>query len=261
MSDELQNQLADSPAPEQAPTAEPVAEETLAPENDQPNEQQTKTFTQEELDAIVGKRLAREQRKWEREQSRKAQTAPAPAELPPPEQFDSVDAYADALATRKAEELLAQRELERQKMDLLEAYHDREEEARGKYDDFEQVAYNPKLPISNAMAETIQASEIGPDIAYYLGSNPKEAARIASLNSPILQAKEIGKIEAKIASEPVLKKTTSAPPPIAPISGRSAGSPSYDTTDPRSIKNMSTSEWIEAERQRQMKKWDAQRNR
>ncbi len=75
MSDELQNQLADSPAPEQAPTAEPVAEETLAPENDQPNEQQTKTFTQEELDAIVGKRLAREQRKWEREQSRKAQTA------------------------------------------------------------------------------------------------------------------------------------------------------------------------------------------
>lgn len=261
MSDELQNQLADSPAPEQAPTAEPVAEETLAPENDQPNEQQTKTFTQEELDAIVGKRLAREQRKWEREQSRKAQTAPAPAELPPPEQFDSVDAYADALATRKAEELLAQRELERQKMDLLEAYHDREEEARGKYDDFEQVAYNPKLPISNAMAETIQASEIGPDIAYYLGSNPKEAARIASLNSPILQAKEIGKIEAKIASEPVLKKTTSAPPPIAPISGRSAGSPSYDTTDPRSIKNMSTSEWIEAERQRQMKKWEAQRNR
>jgi hypothetical protein len=261
MSDEFQNQLADSPAPDQAPTAEPVAEETLAPENDQPNEQQTKTFTQEELDAIVGKRLAREQRKWEREQSRKAQTAPAPAELPPPEQFDSVDAYADALATRKAEELLAKRELERQKMDLLEAYHDREEEARGKYDDFEQVAYNPKLPISNAMAETIQASDIGPDIAYYLGSNPKEAARIASLNSPILQAKEIGRIEAKIASEPVFKKTTSAPPPIAPISGRGSGSPSYDTTDPRAIKNMSTSEWIEADRQRQMKKWEAQRNR
>jgi hypothetical protein len=261
MSDELQNQLADSPAPEQAPTAEPVAEETLAPENDQPNEQQTKTFTQEELDAIVGKRLAREQRKWEREQSRKAQTAPAPAELPPPEQFDSVDAYADALATRKAEELLAKRELERQKMDLLEAYHDREEEARGKYDDFEQVAYNPKLPISNAMAETIQASDMGPDIAYYLGSNPKEAARIASLNSPILQAKEIGKIEAKMASEPVLRKTTSAPPPIAPISGRGSGAPSYDTTDPRSIKNMTTSEWIEADRQRQMKKWEAQRNR
>jgi hypothetical protein len=261
MSEEMQNQLADSPAPEQAPTAEPVAAEVNAPENEQPNEQQSKTFTQEELDAIVGKRLAREQRKWEREQTRRAQPAPTAAELPPVENFDSVDAYADALAERKAEELLARRELERQQMDFLDAYHDREEDARSKYDDFEQVAYNPKLPISTAMAETIQASDIGPDIAYYLGSNPKEAARIASLKSPILQAKEIGKIEAKMASEPVLRKTTSAPPPIAPISGRGSGAPSYDTTDPRSIKNMTTSEWIEADRQRQMKKWEAQRNR
>jgi len=261
MSEETSNQLADSPAPEQASTAEPVAVETSAPENEQSNEQQSKTFTQEELDAIVGKRLAREQRKWEREQSRRAQPAPTPAELPPVENFDSVDAYADALAERKAEELLARRELERQQMDFLDAYQDREEDARNRYDDFEEVAYNPKLPISNAMAETIQASDNGPDIAYYLGSNPKEAARIAALKSPILQAKEIGKIEAKIASEPVLRKTTSAPPPIAPISGRGSGSPSYDTTDPRAIKNMSTSEWIEADRQRQMKKWEAQRNR
>ena len=261
MSEEIQNELAEAPAPAPAPTAEPVAEETHAPDNEQPTEQQTKTFTQEELDAIVGKRLAREQRKWEREQARRAQEAPAaPAELPPVEQFDSVDAYADALATRKAEELLAKREADRERMSMLEAYQDREEDARAKYEDFEQVAYNPALPITNAMAETIQASEIGPELAYYLGSHPSEASRISRL-SPILQAKEIGKLEAKIASEPVLKKTTSAPPPIAPISGRGTGAPSYDTTDPRSIKNMSTSEWIEAERQRQIKKWEAQRNR
>lgn len=259
MSEEIQNELAETPAPEQAPTAEPVAEETQAPE-DQPTEQQTKTFTQEELDAIVGKRLAREQRKWEREQSRKAQEAPQPTVAPSLEQFESVDEYADALAIRKAEELLAKREAERQKMDMLEAYHDREEEARSKYEDFEQVAYNPKLPITSVMAETIQASDLGPDLAYYLGTNPREADRISRL-SPFLQAKEIGKIEAKISSEPVLKKTTSAPPPIAPISGRGTGAPTYDTTDPRSVKSMSTSEWIEADRQRQIRKLEAQRNR
>jgi hypothetical protein len=261
MSEEIQNQVADSPAPEQAPTAEPVAEEIQAPENEQPTEQQTKTFTQEELDAIVGKRLAREQRKWERDQSRRAQEAPmGTSEIPPPEHFDSVDAYADALATRKAEELLARREVDRQKLDLLEAYQDREEEARGKYEDFEQVAYNPKLPITSVMAETIQASDIGPDLAYYLGTNPREADRISRL-PPFSQAKEIGKLEAKISSAPILKKTTSAPPPIAPISGRGTGAPTYDTTDPRSIKSMSTSDWIEAERQRQIRKWEAQRNR
>jgi hypothetical protein len=108
------------------------------------------------------------------------------------------------------------------------------------------------------MAETIQMSDVGPDLAYYLGSNPREADRISKL-TPYSQAKEIGKLEAKLASEPVLKKTTSAPPPIAPISGRSTGAPSFDTTDPRSVKSMSTSEWIEAERQRQIRKWEAQR--
>ncbi|CAB5194785.1 hypothetical protein UFOVP169_34 [uncultured Caudovirales phage] len=261
MSEEIQIEVADSPAPEQAPTAEPVSEEIEAPENEQPTEQQTKTFTQEELDAIVGKRLAREQRKWEREQTRRVQEAPVgSSELPTPEQFNSIDEYADALATRKAEELLVKREADRQKTDLLEAYQDREEEARSKYEDFEQVAYNPKLPITSVMAETIQASDIGPDLAYYLGTNPREADRISRL-SPFLQAKEIGKLEAKMSSAPVLKKTTSAPPPIAPISGRGTGAPTHDTTDPRSIKSMSTSEWIEAERQRQIRKWEAQRNR
>lgn len=254
MSDEIQNEVAAEPASEQVATAAPETE-IIAPETEQPNEQQSKTFTQEELDAIVGKRLAREQRKWEREQSRKA---PPVSELPPVDQFESVDAYADALAERKAEELLAKREAERQRMDLVEAYHDREEDARSKYEDFEQVAYNPKLPITSVMAETIQMSEVGPDLAYYLGSNPREADRISKL-TPYSQAKEIGKLEAKLASEPVLKKTTSAPPPIAPISGRGTGAPSYDTTDPRSVKSMSTSEWIEAERQRQIRKWEAQR--
>ena len=258
MSDEVQNQVAEVPASEQVATAAPEPE-INAPETNELSEQQTKTFTQEELDAIVGKRLAREQRKWEREQARKAPQTP-PAELPPVEQFESVDAYADALAERKAEELLARREAERQKMDVIEAYHDREEEARAKYDDFEQVAYNPKLPITTVMAETIQMSDVGPDLAYYLGANPREAERISRL--PVYaQAKEIGKLEAKITSEPVLRKTTSAPPPIAPISGRGTGAPTFDTTDPRSIKNMSTSEWIEAERQRQIRKWEAQRNR
>src|SRR5512137_896846 len=121
MSDEVQNQLADEPASEQVATAAPEAE-VVAPENDQSNEQQSKSFTQEELDAIVGKRLAREQRKWERDQARRVQTAPSSSEIPSFEQFESVDAYADALAERKAEQLLARRETERQRMDLVEAY-------------------------------------------------------------------------------------------------------------------------------------------
>jgi len=258
MSEEI---LAEVSAPEQVATAAPEAE-VVAPEAEITAEA-AKTFSQEDVDALIGKRLAREQRKWEREQTAKAaemQTKRAPAEIPSIEQFNSPDEYAEVLAERKAEELLARREQAKAQSAIIESYHDLEEEARTKYDDFEQVAYNPKLPITDAMAQTIQSSDVGPDMAYYLGSNPKEAERISRL-SPLSQAKELGKIEAKLSDNPPVKKTSNAPAPIAPITARSSGSPSLDTTDPRSIKSLSTSEWIEAERQRQTKKWEAQRNR
>jgi hypothetical protein len=161
------------------------------------------------------------------------------------------------MAYQKAEELIAKREAAKQQSAVLESYQEREEQARDKYDDFEQVAYNPKLPITNVMAETIQSSDIGPELAYYLGSNPKEADRISRM-TPLGQAKEIGKIEAKLAESPPVKKTTSAPAPISPVTARSVGAPALDTTDPRSIKSMTTSQWIEAERARQIKKLQAQ---
>jgi hypothetical protein len=254
MNDDNMLNPADAPAPasESEATAAPIAETT------RPEDQTTdtpKSFTQEELDAIVGKRLAREQRKWEREQAQR--TVPtAPSELPPPDQFDSVETYAKAYA----EQMLREREVQKQRSEYVEAYHDREEDARGKYDDFEQVAYNPNLRITTVMAETIQTSDVGPDVAYYLGSNPKEADRISRL-SPILQAKEIGRIEATLVSNPPVKKSSSAPTPISPVTARSSGTSTYDTTDPRSIKSMTTSEWIAADRARQVKKLEASKFR
>jgi len=234
---------------------EPVPEATVdspALVNETPVEPEpSKTFTQEEMDERVQKRLIIERRKWERSLK---ESAPPPIDLPPVDQFDSVDAYADA----KAIKLFEQREIQRQQREVLEAYHGREEEARDKYDDFEQVAYNPTLRVTDVMAQVVQSSDIGPEIAYWLGSNPKEAYRISRLN-PVLQAKEIGKIEAKLASDPPVKRTSSAPAPIRPVTARNSGNPSYDTTDPRSTKTMSTSEWIEADRMRQRKKLESLR--
>jgi len=74
-----------------------------------------------------------------------------------------------------------------------------------------------------------------------------------------LQAKEIGKIEAKLEANPPARKTSNAPAPINPVTPKGTGGSNYDTTDPRSTKTMSTSEWIEAERQRQIKKLQQQR--
>jgi hypothetical protein len=246
MSEEVSS--AEVPAPELEATVAPISE-VQTPEV---AEAAPKTFSQEELDAAIGKRLAREQRKWERERVQPVvQQAPVT-----PEQFATNEDYVEALADQRAEQKIAEREQRKQQAEILETYHDKEEEVRAKYSDFEQVAYNPNLPITTVMAQSIQASDNGPEVAYHLGANPREAERISRL-SPILQAKEIGRIEAQLAANPPVKKTSNAPSPISPVSARTTGSPSYDTTDPRSIKSMSTSEWIEAERLRQIKKHEA----
>ena len=261
MTDEVQNLAeADSAiAPEVTATTD-TAQNAPEVADSQVETTEEKKFSQADIDAMISKRLAREQRKWEREQQARATQPVVRTEVPPIENFESPDAYAEALAVRKAEEMIAQRDYQKQQSAVNEAYHDREEEARAKYDDFEQVAYNPQLRVTDAMAETIKASDVGPDLAYWLGSNPKEADRISRL-SPLMQAREIGKIEAKLGSSPPVKPTTSAPAPITPVTARTSGNPSYDTTDPRSVKAMSTSDWIEADRARQMKKLQAQLNR
>ena len=230
------------------PVSEPEATAAPEPEAVETPVAEPKTFTQEELDAVVSKRLARERRNWER-----SQQAPEPVvNLPPIDQFETVDAYAEA----RALQLIEQREQQKEQEKILESYNEREEAARDKYDDFEQVAYNPNLKITQVMAQTIQASDAGPEVAYYLGANPKEAERISKL-APILQAKEIGKLEAKISDSPPVRRTSSAPAPISPVKAASNGGTVYDTTDPRSVKNMSASEWIEAERKRQTRLWEA----
>jgi hypothetical protein len=259
MTEEVQNlaEVDSAPAPEVTATTETVENTPVVA--DESNEQavEEKKYSQAEIDAMIGKRLAREQRKWEREQAQRgAEKQIVPSEIPSPDQFQSPNDYADFIRA-EADKLVQQREAAKQQSQVLESYKEREEQAFDKYDDFEQVAYNPNLPITAVMAETIQHSEVGPELAYYLGSNPKDADRISRL-TPFMQAKEIGKIEAKLADNPPVKRTTSAPAPISPVTARTSGSPSHDTTDPRSIKSMTTSQWIEAERARQIKKHQAQ---
>jgi hypothetical protein len=259
---------------ETASTAEAAISAETTPEETKP----PKTLTQEEVDEIVAKRLAKAQRKWQREADQRIaeavskaspREAPQPSSRPDPSQFKTTEEYFEAVADWKADQKFSQRltELEArnqqrqvraQQEQTLQAFREREEAARDKYDDFDSVAYNPDLPITEAMAATIQESDSGCDLAYFLGKNPQEAARIAKL-SPFLQAKELGKLEAKLASAPAPKKPSGAPAPISPV--KPAGSNGFlDTTDPKSLEKLGTSAWIEAERDRQRRAYEA-RNR
>lgn len=271
------SEVAVSEVPVEASTDAPATVETasteaapVSGEETPETEKPSKTFTQEELDEQIGKRLARERRKWEREQAKQQPVqAPQPVQAdaepkkPDISTFKTVEEY-DAAMEQYADQKLAFKEAKKQKEqqeaslrraheEILHTHDERQDAARDKYADYDEVIGNPELPITSFMADVILVSETGPEIAYFLGKNPKEAARISKL-APIAQVKEIGKLEAKLLADPP-KKPSSAPAPIKPVTARS-GTNVIDTLDPKSLEKLGTSKWIEAERQRQARAWE-----
>jgi len=229
-----------NPAPEQEETGAPETEEAQEPEA----APETKTFTQEEFDKIVSREKAKARRQAEREFSEKAASKKSDVHVSP-DNFSTTEEYVEALAEKKAEELVRQREQNKQAVTIETSFRDKEDEAREKYPDYEKVAYT--APISDLMAEVIKASDIGPDLAYHLGMNPDEAERIASL-APLLQARELGKLEIKLASAPTEKvKASNAPAPIKPIGSRGKS----DSSDPSKM----TMEEYHAYRKKQNASW------
>lgn len=167
----------------------------------------------------------------------------APLYEPRIEDFEDWRDYAQAdkqFKQKKAqsEQLVMQ---ERQRMEnaqqLMATFEKQKEVARKKYDDFDTVdayASSDQFPISQGMADVILGSPNGGDLYYWLGKNPSEAAKLASM-SPIMAAKEMGKIESQFAQPTKIK--TSAPKPLQTESaGRSTG---------KSVENMTQAELTE----------------
>lgn len=191
----------------------------------------SKTFTQAEVDAMVQKRLLKEERRVHRrvEQQLREQAEAKTREVEPRrDEFGDDRAYFEAqiehLAEKKAAQKLADRERTMQHEKTQEAFLERAESAKSRYADFDAVVSNPALPINEGMAEFISDSDAGPDLAYFLGKNPFKAAEIAQL-SPIKAARELTRLEAELAAKPK-PRTSNAPAPIVPIGGASGGSKS-----------------------------------
>lgn len=145
-----------------------------------------------------------------------------PATLPKLEDFSYDEAayqaalleHASKEAARKVREELKREESERQKQAQVKSWKQREAEFKAKTPDYEDVVYT--APISDAVADLIIESEIGAEVAYYLGKHPEEARQIAELD-PVKAARAIGRIEAKLEKPPAPpskpKPVSEAPPP------------------------------------------------
>lgn len=157
--------------------------------------------------------IAQERDYW-RQQALKAtgdkppeEKAKPPEGKPKADDFDSQAEYIEALtdykvgqslkADRDAEE---QRRLKSQREAEIVTFRERVDSTRKRYKDFDEVMEDAAVPVSAAMAEAINTSEQGPELAYWLAKHPADAARIAAL--PLVAAsRELGKIEATFASE------------------------------------------------------------
>ena len=241
-----------SPAPEAKPADSPEvktdSETTDTGDTATPADPEAKPATELTPEQLAAKRDRRAQNKLEKAyrvraeaQARADQLEKRLAELeaktnqpvstpgePTLAQFDyDPEKYATAKAefakTQAAKDFEANQRAAYQKQaqaKLVEGWEEKVAKAEDKYDDWQEKVgdIQPTAPFVAALME----ADNGEDIAYYLGSHPKEAQRIAQLN-PLSQVREIGKLEAKLLSKPVEPKVPSkAPAPITPVSGTAA---------------------------------------
>lgn len=198
----------------------------------------------------VGKRIDELTRNWREAERREAallemlKTREQPKADPVPVQSEAIKTLADfefddakyqayifETAQKRSVEA-ARRELEAERERRTKAQRDasfqvRSQEFAKTAEDYEDVTIrNVRLPITDAMAEVIKESEEGPALFYHLGKNPDVAAKIAQL-PPIVAARELGKIEAKLAFEREKAKekpVSKAPQPAPKIEG---GNPAF----------------------------------
>lgn len=127
--------------------------------------------------------------------------------------------FADALADWTDKEIDARAAAREAKRDQATAvstaqqtYNAKVAAFRTTVPDFDIVAQNPKLPISDRMVSAIMAADSGPQVYYHLAKNPAEAARIYRLPEA-KQGEAIAKLEGKLEALATPPRAGGAPPP------------------------------------------------
>jgi hypothetical protein len=157
-----------------------------------------------------------------REQPQQEQARQSSNDKPDVGNYETYEDYQEALTDWKVEQKLAAREQKIEKQKVEQTWKQKVEEARKTHDDYEDVIADiGRFPIKKILEDAVINSDSGPELAYYLGKNPKLLTELNNA-SPVTMYRELGKIEASIlgspnVSKPAAKRTTNAPPPITPV--------------------------------------------
>lgn len=160
---------------------------------------------------------------------------------------DLIEQRAAAAAEKIIKDREAKREAETRNQSFAEKF--------GKLSS-EQRATAESAIVTEFAAGLIKESEVGPELAVYLGENRDIAEKIARLPES-QQAREIGRLEARLEGKAEAKPSTTevpepkvskAPPPVPKIEATDSAR-SISSTDPESDK-LSDAEWVKAENKR-----------
>lgn len=153
------------------------------------------------------------------------------------------------------------KETEAEKIKQAESkFVERSESFRTDTPDYDAVALQTPLGkfYTPVMVETIRDSEVGPQLAYYLGQNLDKTDAILRMN-PAQQARELGKIEAQLEKPPTpaasnVTPITDAPPPRTVTRAPAVGSTVHASAPAsKAIGDMSVQDHIEAIRVRRQR--------
>lgn len=200
----------------EATTEQPVTDTTAEPADqeagdDTPAAPRKKHWAHERIDELTRQRREAE-RTAEYWKARAGQTVDV-------ESLDYEEQIAERVSSRNRREM-AESAVHAVQSVSQQVFDARATITRERYADYDTVIGNPNLAITTSMAEVIMDSETGPELAYHLGKNPAEAARIASLPA-IRQAAELGRLEAKLTAPKSLPKQP--PAPVQPVGGNASG--------------------------------------
>lgn len=163
------------------------------------------------------KRQEFEQRLAQYEQQRQPQQQHQADKEPQESEFATQQEYLRALAKFEARQIVAQERAEAEKERLEQQERDRLNEiqrhanetvskGQAKYKDFDSVINDGLGPFLNQqLQQALLMSEQGHEVAYWLGKNPAEAARVAQL-PPMAMVRELAFIETKLQAQPAQQK-------------------------------------------------------
>ncbi len=164
-----------------------------------------------------------------------------PDAAPDPTKFTSQEEYNAAYigweVGRKVDAALTAAESKRQEQAQAkaaqaqkDAYSAKLEKARAAHDNFDAVAFDDSLPISQAMGVAIVKSDIGPEIQFYLGTHRDEAEEIAAMDA-VEATMAIGRIGWLLKQPESKPNVSKAPKPITPVGSNNqvAKSPENET--------------------------------